>query len=103
MTELTPENFDHETSSGAVLVDFWSPSCAPCRMLAPILEKIDEAVPELKICKVNVMDGKDLAVSHGVNALPTMIYYVNGVEKTRLTGLYPGSKIIEVLIQASRV
>jgi len=103
MIELNSQNFDDETSNGAVLVDFWSPTCGPCRQLSPILEQIDDAVPEIKICKVNIMNEKDLAVSNGINALPTMIYYVNGVEKTRITGLYPREEIIDRLVRASRI
>lgn len=102
MIELTPNNFDEETANGAVLVDFWSPTCAPCRRLAAVLEQIDEAVGELKVCKVNIMDAVELARSHDVNALPTLIYFINGVEKTRIIGFYARDEIIDRLDAASR-
>jgi len=103
MIKLTLQNFDEETANGAVLVDFWSPTCAPCRRLAPILGEIDDAVLELKICKVNIFDAVELARSHDVNALPTLIYFINGVEKTRIVGLYPRDEIIDRLNRASRL
>lgn len=103
MIELTSENFSDETANGAVLVDFWSPTCAPCRLMSPVLEEIDGAVPELKVCKANIMDDVELAKSLDVNALPTLVYFVNGIEKTRLVGFYPREHIVEVLDRASRM
>jgi thioredoxin 1 len=82
-----------------ILVDFWAEWCSPCRMLAPIFEKLSEKyLDKMVFAKVNVDECPDLAEEYGVMAVPTLILFVNGAEAERIIGLVP-EKRIESLIK----
>lgn len=59
-----------------VLVDFYADWCGPCKMLAPLLEKVDN----IDILKVNVDAFPDLAANYGIMSIPTLILFENGKE-----------------------
>lgn len=77
---LTEENFKDEVilSDCPVLIDFWATWCGPCRMLAPVVEQIAAAHPEIKVGKVNVDDCPALAAAFQVSSIPTLVYVKNG-------------------------
>ncbi|MEE3450733.1 MAG: thioredoxin family protein [Acutalibacteraceae bacterium] len=86
---VNSENFDKEVlqSKLPVLVDFYSDSCVPCKMIAPILCQIEsENSDTLKVVKVNVNYDLDLAEQFDLQTTPTLIYYKNGEEKARHRG-----------------
>lgn len=87
MKHLTIDDFDAEISSGKVLVDFWATWCGPCRMLAPILEQLENADPGVKICKVNVDEQQELAKRFGVLSIPTLILFKDGKPVDKSVGL----------------
>ena len=62
-----------ENSDRLVLVDFFASWCGPCQMLSPVLEKIAEERKDFDIYKVDIDEETDLAISYGVNVVPTMI------------------------------
>ena len=82
------ENFDKEVlgSELPVLVDFYSDSCIPCKMLAPVLSQIENEHSEIKVVKVNVNFDIELAERFEVQAAPTLIFFKNGEEKARHRG-----------------
>lgn len=95
---LNSDNFEQTISSGKVMVDFWAPWCMPCQSLLPV---IDELSTELDgtavVAKVNVDENKSLAQRFRVMSIPTVIFFVDGVEKERLIGVYPKEKYIQTM------
>lgn len=85
---LTVENFDRELAGteegGTMLVDFWAPWCAPCRMQLPIVEKMAE--DGYQVGKVNIDEQMQLAGRFGVMTIPTLIVFKNGKEQQRFVG-----------------
>ena len=77
-----------EQAEGVVVVDFWATWCAPCKAIAPTLEKLaGEYVGKVKVCKVDVDQNQALARRLKIRALPTVVMFVNGREKDHLAGV----------------
>ena len=88
--ELTDATFDQtiHNSEIPVLVDFWAPWCAPCKMLTPIIAELaSEYADRAKICKLNTDDARDTAVEFGINAIPTIMLFKNGQVQRTWVGL----------------
>ena len=85
---LTDKNFQQKTKNRLVLVDFWAEWCAPCRMMAPIL---NEVVAELDgkafVGKVDVQKYQELATKFKVRGIPTLILFKDGKEVNRFVGV----------------
>jgi thioredoxin 1 len=85
---LTDKNFQTQTKNKLVLVDFWAGWCAPCRMMAPVLnDAADELDGGTRIGKVNIEQYQSLAQKYKVRSIPTMILFRNGVEVSRFSGV----------------
>ena len=70
-----------------VLVDFWAPWCAPCRMLAPTVEAVAEKYAEsASVVKLNVDDNPAVSQRYGIKGIPTLILFKNGKEEERVVG-----------------
>ena len=79
IAHLSKTDFDAVTSEGSVLVDFWATWCGPCRMQAPILDRLDaELGGSVKICKVDVDEEPELARRFGVMSIPTLVAMKDG-------------------------
>ncbi|HEB64599.1 MAG TPA: thioredoxin [Chloroflexi bacterium] len=83
-----------------VIVDFWAPWCAPCRMVAPVLEKLArEYAGKLLVAKVNTDDNPRWAMKYGVQGIPTMLFIHNGQVVHRQVGALPEPMLRRVLAQ----
>lgn len=97
---LTDETFDSfiSRSSVPVLVDFWAPWCAPCRLISPIVENISNEFREkLAVCKVNIDDSPKTAARLGITSLPTLIVFRDGQPAEKHIGAGSATKLINVL------
>lgn len=85
---LTEKNFQQQTKGKVVLVDFWAAWCAPCRMMAPILNDVSsELAGKSAVGKINIEEQKSLASKFNVRSIPTLILFENGKEVKRFVGI----------------
>ena len=98
--KLTQANFDGEVvkSNIPVLVDFWATWCGPCRMVAPVIEKISkEYEGKIKVGKVNVDEEGALATVNGIVSIPTVMLFVNGKMVEKLVGARGFDEYAEII------
>ncbi len=85
---LTDQNFQQKTKNKVVLVDFWATWCAPCRMMAPVLNDVaSELNGNSHVGKVDIQQYQSLANQFKVRSIPTLILFKNGTEINRFVGI----------------
>ncbi|WP_028273990.1 thioredoxin [Atopococcus tabaci] len=88
--QVTDATLMNEVKDGLTLVDFWAPWCGPCRMIAPILEQLDEEMgEEVKIAKLNIDENEATAAEFGIQSIPTMILFKDGQPMEKIIGAHP--------------
>lgn len=88
--QLNSQNFEEEVlqAEQPVLVDFYADWCGPCKMMAPVVEKIAEEIGDkAKICKLNVDDAQSIAAQYGVMSIPTFIVFKQGEPVNKTVGV----------------
>ncbi len=102
MSRLVPVNDlnfrEFIDEQGTYIVDFWSPTCVPCKQIEPSLEKIaTEYSSSVKILKVNVDESPMVSSKYFVRGLPTLLFIKNGSVRSQITGSVPSALIEERL------
>jgi thioredoxin 1 len=96
---LSESNFKDTIGSGIVLVDFWAPWCGPCRVFGPVFEKASEANPDVVFAKVNTEDETTLASSFGIQAIPTLMAFREGILVFEQAGALPATALAKLIEQ----
>ena len=102
MIDVTIENFETEVIAASmtqpVLVDFWAPWCGPCKVIGPLLEKLEaEYAGRFKLVKIDSDQEQQLAGAFGIRSIPTCILLMGGRPVDGFQGAMPEGKIREFL------
>lgn len=89
------EEFNELINKEHAVVDFYAEWCGPCRMLGPVVEKIQNDHPEYNLMKLDIDEFADLAEKYNVQSVPTIIYFKNGKEVDRSSGFMAEDILIE--------
>ncbi|KRM59055.1 thioredoxin [Secundilactobacillus malefermentans] len=97
---LTKDNIESQTADGMTIVDFWASWCAPCKMMDPVLEQLeDEYDGKIKFAKMDVDGNQDIAMQYKVMSVPSLVLFKNGKATEKVTGVYPREKLAAYLDQ----
>ncbi len=102
MIDVTLENFEHEVIEASmevpVLVDFWAPWCGPCKVIGPLLEKLEaDYAGRFKLVKIDSDQEQQLAGAFGIRSIPTCILLMGGRPVDGFMGALPEGKVREFL------
>ena len=92
VTDVTDQDFEQEVikSTLPVLVDLWAPWCGPCRMVAPVVEKLAEKYNgRFKFCRLNVDENPQIAAKYRVMSIPTLMFFKGGSAVDTVIGAVP--------------
>jgi putative thioredoxin len=102
MIDVTLHNFEAEVINASrsipVLVDFWAPWCGPCKVIGPLLEKLEaEYAGRFKLVKIDSDQEQQIAAAFGIRSIPTVILLMDGQPVDGFMGALPEGKIKEFL------
>ena len=95
--DVNRDNFDEEVLNfdGRVLVDFWAEWCVPCMMLSPLVDEVSDELDDVKFCKVNCDEARDLALEYGIMTIPNLLLFENGELINQSVGYIEKQDIID--------
>ena len=92
--EITDATFDEFVKENPkVVVDCWAAWCAPCRMLAPVIDALASEKTEIKFAKLNVDKNRSIPMKYGIMSIPTLLYFKDGVLVDKTLGALPKAAI----------
>ena len=98
--DVTDDSFEADVlqADTPVLVDFWADWCAPCKMIAPVVEDLaKEYDGRVKFAKLDVDSNPKTAMSYGVRGIPTLLIFKGGVPVNQVVGAAPKSMLVDKL------
>ncbi len=101
MEQVTSENFDETINSkNMTVVDFSATWCMPCRMLKPILEKVETKFKDVKFYSLDIDESEDIAKRYRIFSVPTVLCFKDGKKVDTLVGLNPYDDVVEYITNA---
>ncbi|MDR1068358.1 MAG: thioredoxin [Clostridiales Family XIII bacterium] len=95
---LSEDNYEQETAGGVVVVDFYADWCGPCKMMAPAFEEAaQEYAGRATFAKLNIDTAKQIAVANKVMSIPTLLFFKDGEQKDRVTGVIDKATLAQKL------
>ncbi len=97
--KVNTDNFEKEVlqSEKTVLVDFYADWCGPCKMLSPIIDEVAEEIENVKVCKINIDESRDLAGNYDIMSIPTLLVFKNGKVVNSSLGLINKEKVLSLI------
>ncbi len=92
--EINTAEYDAMDNKGPVIVEFYSKTCGPCKMLSFVLKEVEKQDPDLPIYTVDFNENTELKDRCNVKGFPTIIFMKDGAEVSRLEGLKQKPAII---------
>ena len=98
-TKISKGNFSDEVmhAKGRVLLDFYAEWCGPCRMVGPVVDEIADQRHDVKVCKINVEEERELAEQFGIMSIPTLVVMKDGKVVKQASGARSKADILAML------
>ena len=92
--DVTDADFDQLVKENSkVVVDCWAAWCAPCRMIAPVIEELAAEKTDIKFAKLDVDHNRAVPMKYGIMSIPTLLYFKDGVLVDKTLGALPKAAI----------
>ncbi len=101
VTEITQDNFTSVVDrEGIILIDWWAPWCGPCRAFGPTYERVAGKHADITFGKVNTEEQQEIAAGFGIQAIPTLMIFRDGILLYAQPGAIPEAALEDLIAQA---
>jgi len=97
ITNVDQQEFAQTVASGFAMVDVYGDGCAPCKVLAKVVEQMEAEYPFINFVKINSSHNEDFANQYRIMGVPTILMMFDGVEKERLLGVHSADKLMGII------
>ncbi|UFU02039.1 thioredoxin [Ruania suaedae] len=102
--DVTTETFEQTVSTNdIVLVDFWAEWCGPCKQFAPIYDQVSAQHPDVTFAKVDTEAEQELAAQAGIQAIPTLMAFRDGILLFNQSGALPAKQLEQLIGQVKEL